>query len=113
MDKGGEKKLAETMLSNIYLIPFLLGEKFERVDLWHSSSDSDPEFVEYLPERIQEAILDEDLTWIRQKYNSVPYKNVLKRHIQIHKDLEDTPIGETRSALVEEIFSLLDGWGEC
>ena len=59
---------------------------------------------------IQEAITDNDMAWIRENYNSESFQNILKRHVEINKELEHTPVGEIRSKLVKELFSLLDCW---
>ena len=108
MNKNTDYKLAETMLSNIYLIPHILGKDIEKADMWHSSSDGDPEYIDYLPERILDAVVDENLEWMREKYYSFTFQKVLLRHIEINKELQNTPIGEKRSALVKEEYSLLD-----
>lgn len=52
--------LARTMLSNIYLIPYLLGEKIERGAMWHSSNWEEPTYMVDIPERVLDAITDED-----------------------------------------------------
>jgi hypothetical protein len=110
MRKNGDYILARTMLSNIYLLPHTLGEKMDQVDISHTSNWEDSSLLEYMPERVQEAISEENLTWIRERYESESFKQVLSRHIEIEKELKDTPRGEKRSALVHELFHLLDGW---
>ena len=108
--KNGEKKFAETMLSNIYLIPLLLGAKMAKVDMEHSSNFEEPEFLDYLPERIKKGITAEDKKWMESCYFSDKFQAVLKHYIKINKALLKTPVGERRSALVEEEHSLLDEW---
>ena len=110
MGKDGDYALARTMLSNIYLLPHLLGKEMPSIEIRHSSNWAQPDFLEYLPERVVEAIIEDDLNWIRDKYESVKFQTVLSHHIQINKELEDIPRGEKRSALVQELYSLLDGW---
>ncbi len=110
MGKEGDYKLAETMLSNIYLIPHILGAKMAKADMWHSCSDGEPEYIDYFPEQIQNAITEEDKTWIEGLYFSDRFQKILNRHIEINHLLQTTPIGEERRALVKEEFSLLDGW---
>ena len=107
--KSGDHMLARTMLSNIYLIPHLLGEKIERAAMWHSSNWAMPDFVENIPERVIEAITEEDMAWIGETYHSEAFQKVLKRHIEINQALEIAPRGEERSALVRELHSLEDG----
>ncbi len=110
MGKGGDIQLAKTMLSNLYLIPHLLGEGIGRVDMWHSNSDEDPDYIAWIPEQIRGAITDNDLEWVREKYNSIPFQRVRNRYIEINKELETLPRGEKRSALVNEEYHLLDDW---
>ena len=61
-----------------------------------------------IPERVLDALSDEDKTWIREAYQSEPFQNVLKRHIEINKALEVLHPGEERSALIRELYSLKD-----
>jgi hypothetical protein len=109
MCKDGDFILARTMLSNIYLIPHLLREEMPE-EIPHSSNWEEQSFLEYMPERVQEDITDDDLTWIRERYKSDSFQKVLKRHIEINHELQNTPVGEKRSALVQEEYSLLEGW---
>ena len=109
MGKDGDLILARTMLSNIYLLPHLLGEEMPE-EISHSSNWEQPSLLEYMPERILETITEEDLRWIQKKYESDKFQKVLNRHIEIEKELEDTPQGDRRIALVHELYSLLDGW---
>ena len=43
------KKLAETMLSNLYIIPKVLGKEIAAYDFWHSSNNADIDYFEYMP----------------------------------------------------------------
>ncbi len=106
--KGGVHMLGRTMLSNIYLIPYLLGEKTERVAMWHSSNWGEFDYIKEIPGRVLDAVTDEDKAWIRESYYSESFQKVLKRHIEINKALEILHPGEERSALVRELFSLKD-----
>ena len=109
MGKDGNYILAKTMLSNIYLLPHLLGEEAPK-EIPHSSNWESPSFLEYMPERIQAAITEDDLAWIKERYSSECFQRLLNRHIEINKELNETPLGEKRSALVDELYNLLDEW---
>ncbi|MDA3955615.1 hypothetical protein [Oceanispirochaeta sp.] len=111
MGKNGEYQLARTMLSNIYLIPSLLGFGVEREVMSHLSNWAEPDFIEYFPERVQENITEEDLSWIHERYHSDSFQKILNRHIEINHELESTPRGEKRSALVKELSNLVDTIG--
>ena len=47
---GAAKRLRQTMLSNLYLVPRLLGEPIFELDMWHGSSDAEPSFAEHIHE---------------------------------------------------------------
>lgn len=108
MGKKGEHMLGRAMLSNIYLIPYVLGEKVERVAMWHSSNWEEPDYMEEIPQRVLAAITDEDKAWIRETYHSELFQSILKRHTTIKHSLESLQRGEERSALVKELYSLED-----
>lgn len=82
------------MLSNTYLLPYLLGEEMQPLETRHASNWKQPDYAEYLPERVREAITEDDLFWIQERHQSEKFQKVLKRHIEIEKELEDT-LGET------------------
>lgn len=106
MGKDGSSMLGRTMCSNIYLIPFVLRERFERVEMWHGCNWEDPDYVEELPQRIVDAITDEDRQWIKETYHSDTLQTALHRVIEINKELLSERPGERRSALVYELFDL-------
>ena len=110
MGKDGDLILARTMLSNIYLIPHLQGEEMAFEEMWYSSNWEGADFSEYMPERVQDAITNNDINWIRDRYHSERFQKVLNRHIEIEQELENTPRGVRRSALVHELYRLMDGW---
>jgi len=108
MGKDGKYRLLCTMLSNIYLIPGLLGIEMERADISHTTNWAEPDYVEYLPQRVYEHITEADLEWMNEIYNSDSIQKILKRHIEIKHELKSTPVGDKRSALVRELSSLAE-----
>ena len=42
---GAAKKLWQTMFSNLYLVPRLLGSPIAALDIWHGSSDAEPSYA--------------------------------------------------------------------
>jgi hypothetical protein len=108
MGKGADYQFTRTMLSNIYLIPSLLGSPIEKVDMWHSSNWAHEDYIQDFPEQILDAITDEDLDWIAALYNSEPFQKVLDRYIDINHQLQTTLVGDARNELVRESHSLLD-----
>ena len=42
-------KLRQTMLLNLYLMPNLLGEQPEEIEMWHGCNQSEIQYLEYIP----------------------------------------------------------------
>ena len=109
--RGGRRqdafnKLYQTMLENLYLVPFLLGEDPQPLDIWHGSN---LEWIEYAVEVPQELLNlwdDIALQWAREVSEHPAVVEKVARYIAIHRDLKSEPPGSRRSALVDEAFAL-------
>ncbi len=55
-DDEAEYMLAELMLSNLYMIPQIIGQDVNEYNMWHSSSDAFPDYFEYIPEEVLKSI---------------------------------------------------------
>lgn len=103
-------RLRQAMLSNLYLLPKLLGIAQAELDIWHPSNLTQSEYVEYWPPEIW-ALWDEAaLQWAEETYRSPEFQQVRARFVEIHEQLKSEPRGPNRSELVEESFRL-QGWG--
>jgi len=107
-DKEAKYRLAELMLSNLYIIPHLLGYEIEEYDIWHGSNLEYPEYVEYIFDEVIENINESDLQWIKELYHSPELTHIREQYIEIHRKLKDTRVFEERRKLNEEADSLLE-----
>jgi len=103
---GAAKKLRQTMLSNLYLVPHLLGSPIAELDIWHGSSDAEPSHAEYVPEAYLQLWTDAERKWAAHLYESPGFTSVRARYIEISRVLNTTPPGPERSRLVEEMSEL-------
>jgi hypothetical protein len=103
---GAAKKFRQTMLSNLYLVPHLLGSPIDELDIWHGSSDSEPSYVEWIPEAYLQLWTEAEREWASRLYNSPGFQSVRARYIEISRALDSTPPGPERSRLVEEMYEL-------
>ncbi|MBF0230782.1 MAG: hypothetical protein HQK63_14535 [Desulfamplus sp.] len=104
---GAKKMLAETMLSNLYIIPKLLERKIQEHDIWHSSSYQNIGYFDYTPKEVIASITEEEIQWIGQEYDSPEFSRIRERYIDIYYNLKTTKeIGE-RKRLLEESYSLV------
>lgn len=103
---AAEPKLLRAMLSNLYLIPHLLGLEQPELDIWHGSNIDRKDYLPYIPPQLLSLWDEADLQWARETYDSAKFSQVRDRYIEIHRQLKDEPRGPTRSQLVQEAFSL-------
>ncbi|MFC2037519.1 hypothetical protein ACFLYD_06085 [Chloroflexota bacterium] len=99
-------RLRQTMLSNLYLIPHLLGREQDELDIWHGTNYEQKDFLEYVPPEIWALWDAPALHWAQETYDSPELCQVRARHIEIYKLLESEPPGPRRSELLDEAFSL-------
>jgi tetratricopeptide (TPR) repeat protein len=99
-------RLRQAMLSNLYLIPRLLGIAQDELDIGDYFNLFQKEDVEYMPPEIW-ALWDEAaLQWAEETYSSPEFQQVRSRFIKIYEHLKSEPRGPKRSELVEEAFRL-------
>jgi len=99
-------KLRQTMLSNLYLIPYLLGRDQEELDIWHGSNYEQKGFLQCVPPEIWALWDTPALQWAEEAYDSPEFRRIRTRYIEIHEQLKSEPPGPRRSQLVDEAFSL-------
>ena len=107
-----KKMLAETMLSNLYIIPKLLGHEIKEYDIRHSSSDQDIGYFSYLPKEVTASITEIETKWLRQEYDSPEFRHIRQRYIEIYHKLKFTKEVDERERLLSESHSLLDAFSE-
>jgi hypothetical protein len=94
------------MLMNIYLIPYLLGQKVERIEMWHGSSDAEPGYLEEIPFEFFSLWDESARQWAAKLCHSEQFMAVLSRYIEIHRQLLNMLPGPRRTRLVTEASSL-------
>ncbi len=106
-NEGASAKLRQTMLLNLYVIPDLLGEQQEEIEMWHGCSRSEIEYLEYVPEEFLKLWHQPARDWAREQYESPEFQRVRDRFIAINKELLSLPRGgPERRALGKEIGRL-------
>jgi hypothetical protein len=103
---GAAKKLRQTMLTNLYLVPHLLGSPIAELDIWHCSSDAEPGYIECIPEAYFQLWTDAERKWAAGLYESPGFTSVRARYIAISRELNTTRPGPVRNRLVEEMSKL-------
>ncbi len=103
---GAAKKLRQTMFSNLYLVPRLLGSPIAELDIWHGSSDAEPSYAEHVHEPYLQLWTEAEREWAEGLYESPGFQSARERFIEIARALDTTRPGPERSRLVEEMHKL-------
>ena len=109
--RGGRRqeafhKLDQTMLQNLYLVPFLLGRNPQRLDIWHGSNWEWLEYAVEVPRELLSLWDDVALQWAREVSEHPAVVDKVARYVAIQRELKAEPRGPRRSALVRESFAL-------
>ena len=109
--RGGRRqeafnKLYQTMLENLYLVPFLLGRNPQPLDIWHGSNFEWIEYAFELPQELLDLWDGVALQWARDVSEHPAVVEKVARYVAIHRELKSEPRGSRRAALVNEAFAL-------
>lgn len=96
------RKLVQTMLRNLYLVPHLLGMKQPELDIWHASNIERPDYLEYLPGEYLELWDDDARTWAESVYQDPEVQEMLREYVDIRERMKDEPPGPRRRQLIED-----------
>ena len=96
------RKLRQAMLSNLYLVPHLIGSPIARLDIWHGSNLEDITYLDYIQDAYLELWTQGEREWAASLYHSEGFQKVRARYIEIGRLLDATPPGPERSRLVKE-----------
>ena len=101
-----EKKFINTMLSNIFFIPYVLGHAIPSLDSWEDRYFNELMEIEDFPHEILECITREEMEWISALYNSPKITAIRKAYTAIDDQLEHLRPGEKRTKLCKELFKI-------
>ena len=111
MDKVKDAKimLADLMLSNLYLIPHVIGDSIKKeYNIWHSTNFHYLDYTHDIPDEVIDCITSNEIEWLKENYNSLDFRRIRKRHIEIYQQLLSTKELEPRKKLLNEAYSLLN-----
>ena len=105
-ETAAARRLLRAMLSNLYLIPHLLGEQQEEYDIWHSSNWEMKEYVDGMPYEIVSLWNEQEKTWAKKIFDSQKARTIRARYVEIYRQLKTEKPGLKRRQLVEESTNL-------
>ncbi len=99
-------KLYQTMLENLYLVPHLLGQNPQPLDIWHGNNLSEIGYALDIPSELFDLWDDEARQWALEVSEHPVVVEKVSRYIDIGRELQTEPVGPKRKALVREESSL-------
>lgn len=108
-EEAAKRKLRQLALSNLYVVPHLLGDEVRPLEIWHGSNWALPSYLEAIPPEYFGLWTEEEKDWAREAYERGSVRPAVKRWIEIYCELEDLPPGPKRTALVNEGSALRRG----
>lgn len=101
-------RLADLMISNLYIIPRLLGRTVQEYPIWQASSDGALDYFDDIPAQVLAGIRSSEMAWMAGAYDSSQLCRIRERYLGIYGELKDTRGFEARSRLIDEAETLLD-----
>ena len=95
-------KLYHTMLENLYLVPHLLGQNPQPLDISHWSDILEIDYALNIPSELLELWDDEARQWAREISEHPEVVKNVARYVDICRELEAENPGRKRNALVRE-----------
>ena len=94
------------MLENLYLVPHLLGQNPQPLDIWHGSNLQWIEYALDIPQELIDLWDDQELLWAQELSEHPKVVAKVTRYIEIHRELNTVRPGAQRNALVHESYAL-------
>jgi hypothetical protein len=101
--KEAIEKLYQTMFTNLYLIPVLLGEKVVRSDFRHFTNWEHPEYATETADELFNLWSAKDKKWAREAFYSDSFIAAREKFIMLSKKLDDTDGSKERGDVISEI----------
>ncbi|MGL4369640.1 MAG: hypothetical protein ACRCUT_08210 [Spirochaetota bacterium] len=94
------------VFSHIYFIPVLLGKTIEVYVTGKDLNQNNPEWEKEIDFSVFQFLTAEFRQWLETEYYCDTMQQLIRRYAVISKELDITPVGEKRSALVTQLFQI-------
>jgi len=95
--------LLDTMLSNIYLLPYLYSEPLPKQDIWHPSNRHQPDYIWEIEQFLDEPT-SEERSWFRDEFNSPLFVDIREQFISTYRALNKEHEFEKRGAILRKWY---------
>ena len=96
------RHLKEAMLSNLYMLPRVFGDPIGRLDVWHGSNWSEPEYLEEVEDYLSPITLPQR-QWIRARYSTSSFTELRDKYIEAYAILLTERNVQRRSKVLDSL----------
>lgn len=98
--ENANRKLLETLIRNLYLLPALAGSPIARQDIWHGSNWCEPEYLSQVSSDLLPQLSEAERSWIERQLDSALFRRVKDEYVSTHHALLTEENVERRSAIL-------------
>lgn len=102
--------LLDAMLSNVYLLPYLFARPLPNQDMWHSSNEAQPDYIEEIEELLDEPT-SQEREWFKGQFEDELFTNVRNKYIETFRALQHADDIGTRSSILSEWQEYASSYG--
>lgn len=99
--RKARRHLLNSMLSNIYLLPYLFSRSMPKQDMWHSSNWAQPDYIKEIGEVLEEPT-SQEREWFKGQFEDELFTNVRNKYIETFRALQHADDFNTRSSILSE-----------
>lgn len=94
-------RLQLAMLSNLYMLPYLIGQPIEEMDIWHGSNWQQASYLADVSDYLA-APNEGEREWIAAQLQSKPFSELMSKYVDIFRQLNhERDVGKRRALLRE------------
>lgn len=93
--------LLDTMLSNLYLLPYLFSRPLPTQDMWHSSNWAEPDYIEEI-EDLLEGPTSQEREWFQVQFDDELFTIVRNKYVETFHALQHEKELDARRRILEE-----------
>lgn len=98
--ENANRRLLETLVRNLYLLPALVGSPIARQDIWHGSNWAEPEYLVQVSSEFLPQLSEDERSWIVHQLESALFRRVKDEYVSTHHALLTEKNVERRSAIL-------------
>ena len=91
--------LLDSMLSNIYLLPYLFSRSMPKQDMWHSSNWAQPDYIEEIEELLEEPT-SQEREWCKEQFDNELFTSARNKYIETFHALQHASELDTRRRIL-------------